>query len=238
MSNKAEFKRNKLNYAILSALAATAVSSPANAQIEEIIVTATKRAESTQDIPVSVSALQGEDLQELRISTFDDYVRYLPNVVTMGTGPGQSELYIRGAATEQSKNTISAIQGSAPAVALYVDEMPVAFGGRNLDVYATDLNRIEVLPGPQGTLFGASSQSGTVRLITNKPAHGEFQAGASVDVSTTRGGDVSNSQEAYLNVALRDDLARAHRRLPRRPGRLDRQHQQPGRQRKRNTRRF
>ena len=207
MSNKAEFKRNKLNYAILSALAATAVSSPANAQIEEIIVTATKRAESTQDIPVSVSALQGEDLQELRISTFDDYVRYLPNVVTMGTGPGQSELYIRGAATEQSKNTISAIQGSAPAVALYVDEMPVAFGGRNLDVYATDLNRIEVLPGPQGTLFGASSQSGTVRLITNKPAHGEFQAGASVDVSTTRGGDVSNSQEAYLNVALRDDLA-------------------------------
>ena len=207
MSNKADFKRNKLSCAILSALTATAVSTPASAQIEEIIVTATKRAESTQDIPVSVSALQGEDLQELRISTFDDYVRYLPNVVTMGTGPGQSELYIRGAATEQSKITISAIQGSAPAVALYVDEMPVAFGGRNLDVYATDLNRIEVLPGPQGTLFGASSQSGTVRLITNKPVQGEFQAGASADVSTTEGGDVSNSQEAYLNVALRDDLA-------------------------------
>ena len=207
MSNKAEFKRNKLNYAILSALTATAVSSPANAQIEEIIVTATKRAESTQDIPVSVSALQGEDLQELRISTFDDYVRYLPNVVTMGTGPGQSEIYIRGAATEQSKVTISAIQGSSPAVALYVDEMPVSFGGRNLDVYATDLNRVEVLPGPQGTLFGASSQSGTVRLITNKPVQGEFQAGARADVSTTKGGDVSNSQEAYLNVALRDDLA-------------------------------
>ena len=207
MQNLPDFKRSRLNYAILSALTATAVSAPANAQIEEIIVTATKRAESTQDIPVSVSALQGEDLQELRISTFDDYVKYLPNVVTMGTGPGQSELYIRGAATEQSKITVSTIQGAAPAVALYVDEMPVAFGGRNLDVYATDLNRIEVLPGPQGTLFGASSQSGTVRLITNKPAQGEFQAGASADVSSTRGGDVSNSQEAYLNVALRDDLA-------------------------------
>ena len=207
MQNLPDFKRSRLNYAILSALTATAVSTPANAQIEEIIVTATKRAESTQDIPVSVSALQGEDLQDLRISTFDDYVRYLPNVVTMGTGPGQSELYIRGAATEQSKITVSTIQGAAPAVALYVDEMPVAFGGRNLDVYATDLNRIEVLPGPQGTLFGASSQSGTVRLITNKPVQGEFQAGASADVSTTRGGDVSNSQEAYLNVALRDDLA-------------------------------
>ena len=207
MSNKAEFKRNKLSYAILSALTATAVSSPANAQIEEIIVTATKRAESTQDIPVSVSALQGEDLQELRISTFDDYVRYLPNVVSMGTGPGESELYIRGAATEQSKKTVSAIQGSSPAVALYLDEQPVSFGGRNLDVYATDLNRVEVLPGPQGTLFGASSQSGTVRLITNKPVQGEFEAGASVDVSTTRGGDVSYSQQAYLNVALAENLA-------------------------------
>ena len=207
MPNKVDLKRNKLSFAILSAVTATAVSAPANAQIEEIIVTATKRAESTQDIPVSVSALQGEDLQDLRISTFDDYVKYLPNVVTMGTGPGQSELYIRGAATEQSKVTISAIQGSAPAVALYVDEQPVAFGGRNLDVYATDLNRIEVLPGPQGTLFGASSQSGTVRLITNKPVQGEFQAGARADVSTTRGGDVSNSQEAYLNMALTDNLA-------------------------------
>ena len=202
-----DIKRNKLSYAILSALTATAVSSPANAQIEEIIVTATKRAESTQNIPVSISALRGEDLRELRISTFDDYVRYLPNVVTMGTGPGQSELYIRGAATEQADITLSAVQTLQPAVALYVDEQPVAFGGRNLDVYATDLNRIEVLPGPQGTLFGASSQSGTVRLITNKPVQGEFQAGASADVSTTQGGDVSNSQEAYLNVPLTDDLA-------------------------------
>ena len=207
MSNKVDFKRNKLSCAILSAITATAVSAPINAQIEEIIVTATKRAESTQDIPVSVSALQGDDLNELRISTFDDYVRYLPNVVTMGTGPGQSELYIRGAATEQSKITVSAIQGSSPAVALYVDEQPVAFGGRNLDVYATDLNRIEVLPGPQGTLFGASSQSGTVRLITNKPVQGEFEAGVKADLSTTRGGDMSNSQEAYLNVALTDSLA-------------------------------
>ena len=207
MSNKVDFKRNKLSCAILSAITATAVSVPVNAQIEEIIVTATKRAESTQDIPVSVSALQGDDLNELRISTFDDYVRYLPNVVTMGTGPGQSELYIRGAATEQSKITVSSIQGSSPAVALYLDEQPVAFGGRNLDVYATDLNRIEVLPGPQGTLFGASSQSGTVRLITNKPVQGEFQAGVKADISTTRGGDLSNSQEAYLNVALTDSLA-------------------------------
>ena len=207
MSNQVDFKRNKLNSAILSAIAATAVSAPANAQIEEITVTATKRAESTQDIPVSVSVLQGNDLSDLRISAFADYVKYLPNVVSMGTGPGQHELYIRGAATEQSRNTVSTIQGSSPAVALYLDEQPVSFGGKNLDVYATDLNRIEVLPGPQGTLFGASSQSGTVRLITNKPAQGEFQGGVKADISTTKGGDLSNSQEFYLNVPVTDELA-------------------------------
>ena len=200
-----QFKPNKLNLAILSALAAA--GGPAQAQIEEVVVTATKRAESTQDIPVSVSALQGDDLSQLRVSTFDDYVRYLPNVVTMGTGPGQSELYIRGAATEQSKNTISTIQGSSPAVALYVDEQPVSFGGRNVDYYAADLQRIEVLPGPQGTLFGASSQSGTVRLITNKPAIGEFQAGVKADIGTTRGGDVSHSQQVYVNAPVTDNLA-------------------------------
>ena len=201
-----QFKPNKLNLAILSALAATA-SGPVQSQIEEVVVTATKRAESTQDIPVSVAALQGDDLNQLRVSTFDDYVRYLPNVVTMGTGPGQSELYIRGAATEQSKNTISTIQGSSPAVALYVDEQPVSFGGRNVDYYAADLQRIEVLPGPQGTLFGASSQSGTVRLITNKPVIGEFQAGIKADVGTTRGGDVSHSQQVYVNAPVTDNLA-------------------------------
>ena len=197
---------NKLHMALLSALAATA-SGPAQAQIAELVVTATKRAESTQDIPVSVAALQGDDLNQLRVSTFDDYVRYLPNVVTMGTGPGQSELYIRGAATEQSKISVSTVQGSSPAVALYVDEQPVSFGGRNVDYYAADLQRIEVLPGPQGTLFGASSQSGTVRLITNKPVLGEFQAGIKADVGTTRGGDVSHSQQVYVNAPVTDDLA-------------------------------
>ena len=197
---------NKLNMALLSALA-VAASGPAQAQITELVVTATKRAESTQDIPVSVAALQGDDLDQLRISALDDYARYLPNVVTMGTGPGQSEIYIRGAATEQSKISVSSVQGSFPAVALYVDEQPVSFGGRNVDYYAADLQRIEVLPGPQGTLFGASSQSGTVRLITNKPVIGEFQAGVKADIGTTRGGDVSHSQQVYVNAPVTDNLA-------------------------------
>ena len=208
------WERKKLSLAISAALAtaATGASGVALAQgeargIEEVIVTATKRAESTQDIAVSVSALQGDALDELRISSFDDYIQHLPNVVMMGVGPGQSEIYIRGAATEQSKNTIASIQGSSPATALYLDEMPVSFGGRNLDVYAADLNRIEVLPGPQGTLFGSSSQSGTVRLITNKPDPTRYEAGIQVGASTTKGGDISNSQVAFFNVPLSDRAA-------------------------------
>ena len=208
------WERKKLSLAVSAALATAAAGATGVAfaegearGIEEVIVTATKRAESTQDIAVSVSALQGDALEELRISSFDDYIQHLPNVVMMGVGPGQSEIYIRGAATEQSKNTIASIQGSSPATALYVDEQPVSFGGRNLDVYAADLNRIEVLPGPQGTLFGASSQSGTVRLITNKPDPTRVEAGIDIGASTTRGGDISNSQVAFFNLPLSDRAA-------------------------------
>lgn len=195
---------------ILSVAIAAAVSSgsvQAQGALEEVIVTATKRSASMQDIPVAVQALTGDSMRELGVSNFDEYVQYLPNVVQAGRGPGQSEIYIRGAATEQSAITVSSIQGSAPSVALYLDEQPVAFGGRNLDIYAADLQRIEVLPGPQGTLFGASSQSGTVRLITNKPNHNEFEAGFDASFSSTKGGETSNSVTAYINVPLSEKLA-------------------------------
>ncbi|MEJ2604916.1 MAG: TonB-dependent receptor, partial [Gammaproteobacteria bacterium] len=175
--------------------------------IEEIVVTATKRQESMQDVPVAVSALQGRSLEELRIDSFDEYALYLPNVTSQGTGPGQQEIFIRGAATSQTIISLSSVQGLQPSVALYLDEQPVALQGRNLDVYATDLARVEVLPGPQGTLFGASSQAGTVRLITNKPDHSGFQAGFDTSISNTKDGEMSNSVEAYLNLALSDNLA-------------------------------
>ena len=91
----------KTSLAVSAALAG-ASAHIAHAQIEEIIVTATKRAESAQDVPISVQAVAGDDLRELRVETFDRYVEYLPNVVGTGNGPGRKELYIRGSATEQS----------------------------------------------------------------------------------------------------------------------------------------
>jgi outer membrane receptor protein involved in Fe transport len=195
--------------ALATAVAIAVSPSLAVAQgaIEEVVVTATKRAESMQDIPIAMTALQSDALEELRIGTFQDYVQYLPNVVAQGTGPGQNEIFIRGAATSQTVLTLSSVQGLQPSVALYLDEQPVAMQGRNLDIYATDLARVEVLPGPQGTLFGASSQAGTVRLITNKPNHSELQAGFDASYSTTSGGDPSTSVEAYLNVPVSDSFA-------------------------------
>ena len=192
------------------AVSAALASSSANialAQIEEIIVTASKRAESAQDVPISVQAVTGDDLRDLRVETFDQYVEFLPNVVATGNGPGKKELYIRGSATEQSGVTVAPAQGSAPGVALYVDEQPVSFGARNLDVYAVDLERVEVLSGPQGTLFGASSQSGNLRLITNKPQQGLFETGFNAKYSSTAGGADSGAVDAYLNLPLGDRSA-------------------------------
>ncbi|WP_334018284.1 TonB-dependent receptor [Alteromonas sp. S015] len=203
-------RKTQLSCAIIAALASTSLAaqeSDAPAKLETIEVTATKRSESIQDVPVAVTALNGKALENLGIDNFQDYVEFLPNVVFQGTGPGQNEIYIRGAATTQSNIMLSSVQALQPSVAFYLDEMPVSMAGRNLDVYATDVQRVEVLPGPQGTLFGASSQAGTIRLITNKPDHTSFAAGFDTNISFTKDGEMSNAVEAYFNMPLTDDLA-------------------------------
>ena len=191
-----------------SAIAVSAaICSPAAAQVDQIVVTATKRAESAQDIPVAVQAIGADTLDELDVDNFSDYLQQLPNVTAGGGGPGQRTIYIRGLASTTPNLTVAGVAGLAPNVALYLDEQPLAQPGRNLDVYAVDLERIEVLPGPQGTLFGASSQAGTVRLITNKPRLGEFEAIGNTSISFTDGGEISNKVEAIVNVPVSDSLA-------------------------------
>lgn len=172
-----------------------------------IIVTATKRQEDLQDVAVSVQALGEEGLEQLNIDTFEDYLEQLPTVTAGGSGPGQSTIYIRGLASTTPNLTTAGVAGLAPNVALYLDEQPLAQPGRNLDVYAADLARIEVLSGPQGTLFGASSQAGVVRLITNKPSLAGFDAGASAGVSFTQGGETSYKTELMLNVPVTNSVA-------------------------------
>lgn len=205
-----DIKKTKICCAVFAALSASSLNAEeqgAKAQIETIQVTATKRSESIQEIPVSVTALNGEALENLGVDNFQDYVEFLPNVVFQGTGPGQNEIYIRGAATSQTNIAVSSVQALQPSVALYLDEQPISMQGRNLDIFATDMERVEVLPGPQGTLFGASSQSGTVRLITKKPDHSGFSAGVDLDIASTKGGEMSNTVEGYMNFAVSDDVA-------------------------------
>ena len=201
------FKKSEVNTAVCLALATATglASAPAIAEFEEIIVTATKRATDLQDTPMSVQALGEERLEQLNIANFDDYIRYLPNVNSAGRGPGQSSIFIRGMATDSSDQTSVEIGAPVPNVALYLDEQPVSSGGRNLDLYAADIARVEVLPGPQGTIYGASSQAGTIRLITNKPVYNEFQAGFDASYASTKGGEDSNSVEAYVNFPIIDD---------------------------------
>ena len=146
-------------------------------------------------------------MDDVAIGNFDDYVRHLPNVSSASVGPGRATVYIRGMAVQPITVLLSGAQGTTPNVALYLDEQPVTAPGRNLDVYATDIQRIEVLPGPQGTLFGASSQAGTIRLITNKPQVDAFATGADVTMSNTKDGDMSTAIEAFINIPVNDRMA-------------------------------
>jgi outer membrane receptor protein involved in Fe transport len=168
------FKKHLLTSASAITLSA-AVTLPAMAQgaIDEIVVTARKKSESLQDVPVAVSALGEKQLDELGVDVFTDYLVQMPGITAGGSGPGQNTIYIRGVASTTPNLTTAGVAGLAPNVALYLDEQPLTQPGRNLDVYAVDMERVEVLSGPQGTLFGASSQAGVVRLITNKPVIGE-----------------------------------------------------------------
>ncbi len=175
--------------------------------VPTIVVTAQKRSEDLQDVPISVSAIGSEQLEELNIDTFEDYLEQLPSVTAGGNGPGQSTIYIRGLASTTPNITVAGVAGLAPNVALYLNDQPLAQPGRNLDVYAADLERIEVLSGPQGTLFGASSQAGVVRLITNKPDLSGLEASFSGGVSFTKGGESSYQGEVMLNVPVTDSIA-------------------------------
>src|SRR6202140_4338269 len=194
--------------AILSAHAAAAYADapgkapPASNEIGEITVTAQRRSESTQDVPIALQVLTGEALTQLNVTTFDDYVKYLPNVTSAGSGPGQNNIYMRGLSTGSGLVPGSGGVGRFPNVAVYLDEQSAQLPDRNLDVYAADLERIEVLEGPQGTLFGAGAQAGVVRYITNKPKINVTEGNVEAGYGTTAHGDPNSDLTAVLNLPL------------------------------------
>lgn len=171
-------------------------------RIGEIVVTATRRDEAANRIPVAIQALSGDALGQLNVTNFDKLIEYLPNVRSASQGPGTSSIYIRGLSTDTPGLQINGTAGPYPTVALYVNDAPASLVGRNLDLYAADLQRVEVLAGPQGTLFGASSMGGAVRYITNKPDLNDFKAGFNASYAFTKGGDESSSGNAFVNVPI------------------------------------
>ena len=176
-------------------------------ELEEVVVTARKKTESLQDVPLSVSALRESALDEKGISVFEDYLLQLPSVTAGGSGPGTSTIYIRGLASTTPNLTTAGVAGLAPNVSFYLDEQPLAQPGRNLDVYAADMARIEVLAGPQGTLFGASSQAGVVRMITNKPVIGETSGNVEVESRFMPDGDSGAKVELVGNMPIGESTA-------------------------------
>ena len=194
-------------FAVINASVFSGFIAAQNATIEEVVVTARKKSESLQDVPLSVSALQEETLEERGINVFEDYLMQLPGVTAGGSGPGQSTIYIRGLASTTPNLTVAGVAGLTPNVAFYLDEQPLAQPGRNLDVYAADVARIEVLAGPQGTLFGASSQAGVVRMITNKPKMGVSESNVEVESRFMPEGDTGTKLEVMTNVPISDNTA-------------------------------
>lgn len=190
----------------LSPIALGDSTEPGSDSISEIIVTAQRRSETIQNVPISIQAFTAKSLLELNISTFDDYVKFLPNVTTANSGPGQNEIFMRGLSTGSAPSG----QGSGtaspwPNVAIYLDNQSGQLPGRNLDVYAADLNRIEVLEGPQGTLFGSGAQAGVIRYITNEPKLNTTEGNVKAGYGVTAHGNPNTDVTAVLNLPLIED---------------------------------
>jgi iron complex outermembrane recepter protein len=191
--------------AILAMSAGTAIAqtaeSPEAEGLGEIIVTATRRSERLQDVPQSITAIDSEGIAIRGLSSMDDYAHIVPGLSVSDRQPGGTTIVFRGVAT-------SGLQfGAVSSSALYLDEQPITQSGRNPDPRLIDVARIEALRGPQGTLYGASSQSGTLRVITNRPDAEAFDAWANVDWSTTSGGSASHDVSGMVNIPLGEKAA-------------------------------
>ena len=174
-------------------------------RLQEVIVTANRRVQNVQDVPITMQALTGRTLRELHVATLSGYLKYVPNVTMAETAPGEDTLFMRGISTGISGVQALAATGQFPNVALYLDNEPTDMPGRQLDVYAVDLQRIEVLEGPQGTLFGAGAQAGVIRYITNKPLLNTLQVTVNAGYGPTAHGDPNSNVNAVLNLPLIHD---------------------------------
>ena len=195
------FRKRSLSLAISAALtSATAVEAQEN-RLEEIIITSTKRELNLQDTPLSVTAITNADLTLLRLKNFSDYVGQIPNISLSERQPGANSVIMRGCAAQGLSFSDSA------TTSVYLDEQPITSAGYNPDPRLIDIQRVEALAGPQGTLFGDASQCGTLRIITNKPDTTASDGWVDFTGSSLTDGGNSTDVSAMVNIPLLDNRA-------------------------------
>lgn len=176
--------------------------------VTDIIVTAQRRDESIQKVPMTVQALTGDSLSKLGLTNVDELLKFTPNVVYSAPGAGQGQIIVRGLSTGRAGEQSFATVGNFPNTAVYLDEQSMQFPGRSPDIFLADMQRVEILEGPQGTLFGGGAQAGAIRYITNKPKLDVFEGRIEGSYGFTEHGDSSNGLVAMVNLPiLKDKLA-------------------------------
>ncbi|HEY5238010.1 MAG TPA: TonB-dependent receptor [Rhizomicrobium sp.] len=195
---------------MLAGVPALAQQQQQTVTLETVVVTAEKRTEDLQKVPMSVQALGGDELKALHATDFNDFAKYLPSVeYTVGSagagngGPGFDNISMRGVNSGNDGNH----SGSLPTVGVYLDEMPITTTGGTLDVPTYDINRVEALSGPQGTLYGASSEAGTIRIITNKPDASGFEASYDAQTNSVGHGGIGFGLDGMVNAPITDQMA-------------------------------
>src|ERR1700743_183321 len=187
--------------ALVSGGAAFAQTAPSNG-IEQVVVTAERRSESVQNVPTTIQAFTGQALADINATTLDSLLRYTPNITYGNNGPGQGEIIMRGLSNGFRGNQSSGTIGNFPNVAIYLDDQSMQFPARNVDIYMVDMDRIEVLEGPQGTLFGGGAEAGALRYITNKPKVDRFEGKAEGMYGLTADGADNSGFNMMLNVPI------------------------------------
>jgi len=191
--------RKALAVAISTAVAGTGTAQAAETILEEIIVTATKREESLQDIPMSVTAFTDEKIVLEQFKQIDDYAGQIAGLTVNRRQPGGTNVIMRGCAVA------SVSFGGSSTTSIYLDEQPITVSGFNPDPRLVDISRVEALSGPQGTLFGDAAQCGTLRIITNKPDSSGFSGFVDLTGNTVHKGDLGYDINGMVNIPLVED---------------------------------
>jgi outer membrane receptor protein involved in Fe transport len=204
---------SRVRFAVAAALAGAALphAAPSFAEapgepsepggLAEIVVTARKVAENLQDVPISIDVFTAKDIKNLGIASMDDYLQKTPSISYISTGPGTQLFVMRGVSDGSNPN-----YSNTASTGFFVDDLSMNYGGAQPDLHLYDIERIEVLNGPQGTTYGAAAMSGAIRYVTNKPDLHDFSAGFDTDDGRIQSASSNQTYEAFINVPLIDGV--------------------------------